>query len=101
MPPNTVKVARPTQWGNPFIIANCLEAGFARDTAEARQLCVEAFKDWLERGELSDWWFEGCREKWERMRRDLDTLRGRNLACFCRLDDPCHADVLIELANRC
>ena len=26
-------------------------------------------------------------------------LRGKNLACFCSLDQPCHADVLLELAN--
>ena len=27
-------------------------------------------------------------------------LRGKNLACFCPLDQPCHADVLLELANK-
>lgn len=27
-------------------------------------------------------------------------LRGKNLACFCPLDQACHADVLLELANR-
>jgi hypothetical protein len=26
-------------------------------------------------------------------------LRGRDLACYCPLDEPCHADVLIEVAN--
>jgi hypothetical protein len=26
-------------------------------------------------------------------------LRGKNLACFCALDQPCHADVLLEIAN--
>jgi Domain of unknown function (DUF4326) len=34
---------------------------------------------------------------------DLATLRqdlgGRDLACWCPLDQPCHADVLLELAN--
>ncbi|WP_409029416.1 DUF4326 domain-containing protein [Gracilimonas sediminicola] len=30
---------------------------------------------------------------------DLTELRGKNLACWCPLDQPCHADVLIELAN--
>jgi hypothetical protein len=29
----------------------------------------------------------------------LETLRGHDLACWCRLDQPCHADVLLELAN--
>jgi hypothetical protein len=27
-------------------------------------------------------------------------LRGRDLACYCPLDESCHADVLIEIANR-
>jgi hypothetical protein len=26
-------------------------------------------------------------------------LRGKNLACWCPLDQPCHADVLLRLAN--
>jgi hypothetical protein len=26
-------------------------------------------------------------------------LRGRDLACYCPLDEPCHADVLLEVAN--
>ena len=31
---------------------------------------------------------------------DPDVLRGKDLACWCPLDQPCHADVLLELANR-
>jgi hypothetical protein len=30
---------------------------------------------------------------------DIAPLRGKNLACWCALDQPCHADVLLELAN--
>ena len=26
-------------------------------------------------------------------------LSGRDLACWCPVDQPCHADVLLELAN--
>lgn len=32
-------------------------------------------------------------------RPDVEALRGQALACFCPLDQPCHADVLLELAN--
>lgn len=35
-----------------------------------------------------------------RLIKNLPRLRGKNLACFCRLDQPCHADVLLELANK-
>jgi len=36
-----------------------------------------------------------------RLNRDfyLGELRGHDLACWCPLDQPCHADVLLELAN--
>jgi hypothetical protein len=30
----------------------------------------------------------------------LGPLKGKNLACFCGLDEPCHGDVLLEIANR-
>ncbi|WP_409438645.1 DUF4326 domain-containing protein [Pseudomonas sp.] len=30
---------------------------------------------------------------------DIKELRGKALACWCRLDEPCHADVLIKRAN--
>jgi Domain of unknown function (DUF4326) len=30
----------------------------------------------------------------------LESLRGNNLACWCSLGAPCHADVLLEMANR-
>lgn len=33
-------------------------------------------------------------------RLDLGEIRGRDLACWCPLNQPCHADVLLELANR-
>ena len=29
----------------------------------------------------------------------LDDLRGKDLACFCPLDQPCHRIVLLELAE--
>jgi hypothetical protein len=28
------------------------------------------------------------------------TLRGKNLACWCKIGDPCHRDVLLDIANR-
>lgn len=74
MPPNTVYVGRGTAWGNPYTVAK-------HGRKEAVTLYAAIFNDG--RGLL-------------RMRREL---RGKNLACFCPLDQPCHADVLLELAN--
>ncbi len=32
--------------------------------------------------------------------KDLEPLRGKNLACWCKIGDDCHADILLELANQ-
>lgn len=56
---------------------------------EAAQ-CVEAYRRKVE----SNLWTEPTTMSIR------DEVRGKNLACFCRLDQPCHADVLLELANR-
>lgn len=30
---------------------------------------------------------------------NLEPLRGKDLVCWCPLDQPCHADILLEIAN--
>jgi hypothetical protein len=100
MPANTVKVDRSTRWGNPFTITLAIEVGFA--TAEtAPQFVVECFRDWIGPPRSGrDWW---CGPESGRRRRifieDIGQLRGKNLACWCKPGAPCHADVLLELAN--
>lgn len=79
MPPNTVSVARPHKHGNPFRVG---DSGIP-DAAAAKQ----RFREWR------DYRVVGPK------RPLLDDLRGKNLACFCKLGTPCHADVLLELAN--
>jgi hypothetical protein len=88
MPPNTVYVGRPTKWGNPFKIGSYWKdaidgSGIIKSRAEA----VDAFRDFVR---LNPLWLKEVK----------DTLKGKNLACWCPLDRPCHADVLLELANR-
>ncbi|NLH45606.1 MAG: DUF4326 domain-containing protein, partial [Acholeplasmataceae bacterium] len=31
---------------------------------------------------------------------NISELKGKNLACWCSLNSPCHADVLLRLSNR-
>jgi hypothetical protein len=70
-----VYVGRPSKWGNPFTIG--------RDGSRAE--VIEKFRAWVvDRPELMA---------------ALPELRGRNLMCWCA-PAPCHADVLLELANR-
>jgi len=92
MPEGAVYVGRPTKWGNPFRIGDMREAmnwhtGVweswpIRNNAEA----VTAFRQHTP---------EGCTFVAD-VRREL---RGRDLVCWCPLDHPCHADVLLEIAN--
>lgn len=80
MPPNTVKVCRPGKFGNPFVV------GIDGAAAE----CVEKF--------AMDIYHPNGRVGFEVD--DVATLRGKNLACWCKLGAPCHADVLLDLANK-
>jgi hypothetical protein len=107
MPPNTVKVSRPGKWGNPFKVGELTfvwhRPGSApgwpdepvyRDGFRVQRAdhAVRLFRMAMEC--RPDWYHE----KWQAP--DVSELRGKNLACWCPLDAPCHADVLLELANR-
>ncbi len=76
-----VYVGRPTRWGNWYIVGIN-----AADSFDA----VTKFKSSLEEGSS---WSE--MHKWAIQA----NLKGKNLACWCPLDQPCHADVLLEIAN--
>jgi hypothetical protein len=76
MPEGAVYVGRPTMWGNPFF-ASVMGADRA----------VEYFRQWA----------EGQGDYVRFARREL---AGKSLACWCPLDVPCHADVLLEIANQ-
>ena len=102
MPPGAVYVGRPSRFGNPFTVSLALESGFSSTEEEARRFVVECFDDWLSGGRLGRDWWQG--KESDRRRADilcgLPILRGKPLACFCPVGSPCHADVLIRLANR-
>lgn len=85
-PPGVVYVGRPTQWGNPFRVGGRAHGALDPATAVAR------FRDALLKGELR------ARDGGALLDQ-LPELRGRDLGCWCDLDKPCHADVLLELAN--
>lgn len=79
-PPGAVYVGRPSAWGNPFRASLPIDA-------------VRAYQRWLRwDGDLRSVGIPPTRE-------EIKHLAGKNLMCWCRLDQPCHADVLLELAN--
>jgi len=90
-PPNTVVVSRPSKWGNPYRLA-----AWNKPTAATRAVLVALFRRDL-RSTITD----EARGHYHRVQYFIDAhgLAGKNLACWCPLDQPCHADVLLELAN--
>ena len=99
-PEGAIVVARPSRWGNPFKVAECVEAGFAETTEQARAVCVEAFRDWCNGNRWADGSGVRADERHAAYVASIPELAGHDLACWCPLDQPCHADVLLELANR-
>jgi hypothetical protein len=88
LPENAMSVTRPGRYGNPFKIGERVEddavpSGYwLIDAAH----CLELFENHVNAELIDD-------PHW------LEPLRGKDLACFCKLDAPCHADILLRLAN--
>ena len=97
MPPNTVYVGRPGIYGNPFTV------WMHPPDIRTPQLIVDDFREWWDgRGWLSGTLFFPDRMGWlmgAMFQTQPHPLRGKDLACWCPLDQPCHADVLLEIAN--
>jgi hypothetical protein len=103
MPPNTIYVGRPGRWGNPYdltrfglelsltLYRNSLTGIWSPDSLRDRsdEICDEAYR--LHHEFLK-------RMRGHPLEQVID-LRGKNLACWCALDVPCHADILLKAAN--
>ena len=107
MPENTVYVGRPTRWGNPWSIGSNMYEPARNEwrTVENAADAVEAFRRCVDWDPDAPWGIGSlvCWGGYGDMHNNRKTiakfLRGKNLACWCPLDKPCHADVLLELAN--
>lgn len=76
IPADAIYVGRPSKWGNHFRIGK----------DGTREEVIAKYADWLD-GMIHNSLL------------DLDELQGKDLVCWCA-PLPCHADVLLELANR-
>lgn len=111
MPENTKYVGRPTKWGNPLRLQGdmiYIDASHRRTILNPWVLCHG-----MEFGDIDDviylykklW--DGTKFQNKDMQYwadifsglDLNELKGKNLACFCSLSVPCHADYLLKIAN--
>ena len=70
--PNTKRVSRPSRWGNPYSLKDY-------SLKESLQL----YEIWLD-------------EKLKENPRFLEPLLDYDIGCFCKLKDPCHADILLQ-----
>lgn len=98
LPPNTVSVTRPGYYGNPykidgdpatlpFVVVSNIKSEL--NGPLTREQVVEAFEIYLDK-------HADGKRKLETARREIV---GKNLACFCKLDKVCHADIWLKKLN--
>jgi hypothetical protein len=100
LPPRTVKVDRSTRWGNPYVVGEPIDMKQVRrwgwnisPDGQKEPVCASCAKEAVERFRHALFWDVAIHDF---VRNELE---GRDLACWCGPDDPCHADVLLEIAN--
>ncbi|KKK62668.1 hypothetical protein LCGC14_3002020 [marine sediment metagenome] len=91
IPAGAVYVGRPSKWGNPITIRE-LKVLFPNDTPlELQEKAVGWYKEYL---------VEDTRMHDTSLTKQAqEELKGKDLVCWCS-PLPCHADVLLELANK-
>ncbi len=102
--PDAVIVSRPGRWGNPISLALVAEFVPRLAPGDRRAWAVDEFRCLAKAGGTTWRWKQGRRYRTEAFTYPTVAeiraeLSGRDLACWCPLDQPCHADVLLELAN--
>jgi hypothetical protein len=107
MPKNAVDVTRSGKFGNPFRIGGFFMMGdpfrdygpFCMTYCEAAPEYADARFTQIKTNAEAVEWYRLYRKISPLPQDMIAKLRGKNLACWCPLDQPCHADVLLELAN--
>ena len=93
MPPGAIYVGRGSKWGNPFVVgrhgtvSQCVELFYQLALGH---LCISVNSETVALQEAARKAMEDAPVE----------LFGCDLACWCPLDQPCHADVLLEIANK-
>lgn len=106
LPEGAVYVGRPTKWGNPVKVCRLLCAENAKEVFALLVWPSEDAEDGLDN--RAKFYLRAARSNWTPVTFEeiQEELRGKDLACWCPLVDkdgnavPCHADVLLEIANK-
>lgn len=104
MPDGTIYVGRPTRWGNPFALGRLVDrVAWTRVRDGGTTIHEIRIRDVIHAVDVYRLWLDGgptLADETAPTRAEIrEHLRGHDLACWCPLDQPCHADVLLELAN--
>ena len=108
-PENSVYVGRPTKWGNPLRIIGdviYIDAGYRRKILDKWVVLEESDDPILMlkfyEGILFGEQFNNCDlQYWSNKfkKNNLEDLRGKNLVCWCKTGEHCHADILLKVVN--
>ena len=93
MPPNTIYVGRDSRFGNPWLVT---KTQTALKACRIYSVMIYSIFDRYDTNEPED---ELSSEQ-VKLVDDIRTLKGKNLSCWCPLSQPCHADILLEIANK-
>jgi hypothetical protein len=93
-----IYVGRPSKWGNPFKVGTNI---FGYKLGE-----LMPFRNWasgiIDTNEKAVLAFRYGLEKMS-PQKEIDDIKkelaGKNLSCWCKIGEACHADVLIEISN--
>lgn len=81
-----VLICRGTKWGNPYThIKN--KQTLALYTVNSRKEAINNYKEYILNGDG------------KHLLNDLHELKDKKIACYCKLNQSCHGDILIELIN--
>lgn len=107
MPENTVSVTRPGHFGNPFKVGHRYKwGGLGRSGIDTLMIYMESYVEdkrftTIESNQQAIEWYEIYLEKYPELVEKIKMeLKGKNLACFCSLENDCHADILLKIANQ-
>lgn len=93
MPPNTVYVGRGSKFGNMWLIT---KTHSALQACQLYSVTIHSIFDRYDTNEPEDELSSNQVELVDSIRK----LKGKNLVCWCSIDQPCHADILLEIANK-
>ena len=100
MPENTVSVTRPGPYGNPFKFGDYVKFGGGFTYLITTQENATPDFTFIASPKMAVEFYAEYRRRFPLTETEKAFLRGKNLACWCAVGSPCHADALLELANR-